>query len=92
MTDPADLPDVDIEALDLGAMGRHARKATFAVNWKSVLAADAFVGVLIAAIGYAISLWVGWLGWLIIAAGVIYILLVGRRFLQWRWLRNQAGL
>ena len=92
MSNPDDLPDVDIEALDLGPMARHARKATFAINWKSVLAADAFVGVVIAAVGYGISRWIGWLGGLIIAAGIIYILMVGRRFLQWRWLRSKAGL
>lgn len=98
MTDPAKpngrTPDgnIDLEALDLGQMARHARTATFAPNWKSVLAADASVGLVLLAIGAVITRWVHWAGWFIVAAGVVYVLLVVRRFLQWRWLRQQAGI
>ncbi len=83
---------VDLESLDLGEMTRHARTATFATNWKSILATDASIGVVLLLIGLAIVIWLGWAGWILIALGVIYIGLVGRRFLQWRWIRQQAGL
>ncbi len=40
---------IDLEALDVGPMLRHARTATFAPNWKAVLLADATVGLAIIA-------------------------------------------
>lgn len=83
---------VDLESLDLGPMAQHARTATFASNWKSILAADASIGIVVALIGVAIVIWLGWAGWFLVALGVAYIGLVGRRFLQWRWIRQQAGL
>jgi len=83
---------VDLEALDLGPLTRHARTATFAPNWRAVLAADASVGLIIAAIGMAIVLYVGWYGWPLVVIGAIYIFLVVRRYLQWRWIRRKAGL
>jgi hypothetical protein len=83
---------VDLEALDLGPLSRHARTATFAPNWRAVLAADASVGLIIAAIGVAIVLYVGWYGWPLVVIGAIYIFLVVRRYLQWRWIRRKAGL
>lgn len=83
---------IDLESLDLGAMARYARTATFATNWRSVLAVDASVGLVLALIGAAIVIWLGWAGWTLVALGLIYIGLVGRRFLQWRWIRRQAGL
>lgn len=87
-------PDtIDLEALDLGHMARYARTATFAPNWWAVLLADGSVGLAVAIVGILIAtLWIGWLGLILIIVGVIYLLLVGRRFLQWRWLRQQAGL
>ncbi len=83
---------IDLEALDLGDMARHARTATFAVNWKSVLAADASIGLAVLLVGVAVVYWVGWGGWLLVVAGALYIGLVVRRLLQWRWIRQQAGL
>lgn len=84
--------DIDLDALDLGPMKRHARPATFARNWKSILATDASLGVGLVLVGIAIVIWLGWAGWLLVALGLIYVGLVGRRFLQWRWIRQQAGL
>ncbi len=73
--------------------GRKMSAAAFAPNWKTVLAVDAGVGLLIALIGVAITLWVvAWLGSPVIGLGVLYLLLVGRRALQWRYLRREAGL
>lgn len=91
-TDP-DLPDgIDLEALGLSHMARHARAATFAPNWVAVLAADAFIGLVALAIGLAVALRLSWIGWIGVAVGVIYVAMVVRRGLQWRWLRQQAGL
>ena len=83
---------IDLESLELGEMARYARTATFATNWKSILAADASIGVVLAAIGVAVVIWLGWAGWILVALCVFYLGLVGRRFLQWRWIRRQAGL
>lgn len=83
---------VDLESLELGEMARHARTATFASNWKSILFADGSIGVVLALIGVAIVIWLGWAGWFVVALGLMYVGLVVRRFLQWRWIRRQAGL
>lgn len=83
---------VDLESLELGEMARHARTATFAPNWKSILATDASLGIVMLAIGVALLIWFGWVGWIAVALGAVYVGLVGRRFLQWRWIRQQAGL
>ena len=83
---------IDLEALGVGPMLRHARTATFAPNWKFVLLVDASVGVVLLLLGVVATLWIAWLGWTMAFAGVIYIFLVVRRALQWRWLRNKAGL
>ncbi|MEM7271931.1 MAG: hypothetical protein AAF547_02520 [Actinomycetota bacterium] len=93
MTDDG-VPDgyIDLESLDLGPMARYARTATFAPNWKAVLATDASVGLAVLLIGVAIVVWLGWAGWFLVGLGVIYLGLVGRRFLQWRWIRQRAGL
>ena len=83
---------IDLEALGLAHLAKGARTATFAPNWKSVIAADGFVGLVIVALGLLVSLWISWLGWIVIGLGIVYVALVVRRFLQWRWLRGQAGL
>lgn len=83
---------IDLEALDVGPMLRHARTATFAPNWKSVLLADASVGIVMIVLGVIATQWIVWVGWLIVIVAVFYVFLVVRRALQWRWLRNKAGL
>jgi hypothetical protein len=83
---------IDLEALDLGPMVRHARTATFAPNWKSVLATDALVGIVILVLGLAARYWLSLIGWLLVGAGIVYLFMVMRRSLQWRWLRQRAGL
>ncbi len=73
--------------------GRKMSAAAFASNWKTVLAVDAGVGLAIVLVGVAVTLWVAaWIGSPIIGAGALYVLLVGRRALQWRYLRREAGL
>jgi len=83
---------IDLEAFGLGEMAKKARAATFAPNWKTVLAADALVGLLIVAAGIGLLLWRWFAGVPVIIAGAFYLFLVLRRFLQWRWLRRQVGL
>ena len=60
MTDPGSTEPVP-EAVDLAAhglehMAKHARTATFAPNWKQVLAVDAMVGLAMVALGAVIAL------------------------------------
>lgn len=87
-----DLDFIDLEALDVGPMLRHGRTATFAPNWKSVLLADASVGIVMIILGAIATRWIVWVGWPIVIVGLFYVFLVVRRALQWRWLRNKAGL
>lgn len=92
MNDRDPTEPIDLEALDIGPMLRHARTATFAPNWKAVLLADATVGLVIIVLGLLLAGWIMWIGLPIVAVGVVYVFLVVRRALQWRWLRNKAGL
>lgn len=65
----------------------------YAVNWLTVLAVDALVGVLVAAIGvWLLTRGTAVLGVVLLVAGLVYVALVGRRFLRWRRLRAEAGL
>jgi len=92
MNDRDPTEPIDLEALDIGPMLRHARTATFAPNWKTVLVADAAVGLVIVVLGVLLADWIMWVGLPVIAVGIVYVFLVVRRALQWRWLRNRAGL
>ena len=83
---------VDLEALDLGPLARHARTATFATNWRAVLMADASVGLVLLVLGVVVVVYLGWYGWPLVVIGAVYTFLVFRRFLQWRWIRRKAGL
>lgn len=86
-------PDsIDLESLDLGEMASYARTATFASNWKSILATDGSIGLVVLLVGMAVVIWVGWPGWILVVLGLVYMGLVFRRFLQWRWIRRKAGL
>ena len=76
-------------------MAKHGKvpDAVYAVNWWQVLLADASLGIVAVLVGVAIwTWWLGWLGIVVVVAGVWYLLMVGRRVLQWRWLRREAGL
>lgn len=77
----------------LDPRGRKAPRAALAPNWWVVLLADAAVGLTVVLLGVMILVWwVSWIGVFVVAAGVVYVALVGRRGLQWRWLRREAGL
>jgi hypothetical protein len=66
-------------------------EAAYARNWWSILLIDAGLGVVAAAFG----LW-RWLagsevlGGALVAAGLVYVVIVFRRFLRWRDLRSRA--
>ena len=72
--------------------GRVVPRAALAANWWVILLADAAVGLVVVAVGAALAAWwIAWVGVLVMVAGLLYVLLVVRRGLQWRWLRREAG-
>lgn len=92
MTDPVPNDDADsAEAFE--PTGKWANPAIYASNWKSVIVIDAMLGLGIAWAGFLMMLfWNVLLGAFVGALGLTYMVAVGRRFLQWRWLRRRAGL
>jgi hypothetical protein len=81
------------ESGDFEPTGRWANPAIYASNWKSILVIDAMLGVLVAWVGFLMILfWNLLIGAFVGAVGLTYMVAVGRRFLQWRWLRREAGL
>jgi hypothetical protein len=73
--------------------GKWANPAIYASNWRSILVIDAGLGLLITAVGIAVMvLWNLFVGSFVAALGLTYVTAVGRRYLQWRWLRQRAGL
>lgn len=72
--------------------GKWASPAIYAYNWKSILIIDGLLGVAVAVIGILLMIfWNLWLGSFVGALGLTYVVAVGRRYLQWRWLRRRAG-
>ncbi len=67
-------------------------RAAFAANWKTVVAMDLGMGLVMVAAGVigamALS---GWL-WLLAAAGSVQLFFAGGRATKWRRMRRQAGL
>jgi hypothetical protein len=71
--------------------GRH--RAALAPNWRTVLAVDASIGVLVSVAGIMLMLaWNLVVGSFIGACGLTYVVLVARRYGQWHRLRREAGL
>lgn len=68
--------------------------AAYAANWRTVLAADALLGVAVVVIGALLGLlWsMAVVGSLLVVAGAAYVVLVARRWRRWRALRRDAGL
>lgn len=84
MTDPDD---------DWVPTGKWANPAIYASNWRRIIVVDALLGTVLVAVG--VALMAGWNvvgGAFVAALGLTYVLAVGRRYLQWRWLRRRAGL
>lgn len=72
--------------------GKYANPAIYASNWKSILIIDAMLGLLVFWAGFLMILfWNVLLGAFVGALGLTYMVAVGRRYLQWRWLRREAG-
>ena len=73
--------------------GKWANPAIYASNWKSILVIDAMLGLFVFWVGVLMILfWNLFIGAFVGALGLTYMVAIGRRFLQWRWLRQQAGL
>lgn len=74
-----------------GCDGMHVPRddAAYAANWRTVLAIDNAVGLVILIAGLVVGK--GWGAVLVIAAGVYLFFSVGR-VVKWRRLRRQAGL
>lgn len=62
-----------------------------AANWRTVLAVDAALGVSLAVAGvFLAAARDAPIGWLVVAAGTAYVGFVGRRYLRWRRIREDA--
>jgi len=73
--------------------GKWARPVIYSTAWRRVLAVDALIGLTVTAIGVTLVVRGPVLiGAFIGALGLTYLVAVGRRVLQWRWLRRRAGL
>jgi hypothetical protein len=72
--------------------GEFANPAIYASNWKSILVIDSMLGLFVFWAGVLMILfWNLFIGAFVGALGLTYVVAVGRRYLQWRWLRRQAG-
>lgn len=73
--------------------GKWASPAIYASNWKSILVIDSMLGLAVFWVGFLMILFWNWfVGSFVGALGLTYMVAVGRRYLQWKWLRQQAGL
>jgi len=73
-------------------MSARGDQTAYASNWKTVLAADALVGVLPVVVGVVLVvrgsiLW----GPLLVAGGGAYVVLVARRAVRWKRLREELS-
>lgn len=67
--------------------------AAYAENWKTVLAVDGLMGAAVAAVGvFLLARSNIVIGALLMAAGATYVVLVARRAIRWRTIRDDAGL
>ncbi|MDZ7678173.1 MAG: hypothetical protein U5K29_06455 [Acidimicrobiales bacterium] len=73
--------------------GKWANPAIYASNWRSILIIDSMLGFAVFWVGLLMILFWNWfVGSFVGALGLTYMAAVGRRYLQWRWLRRRAGL
>jgi hypothetical protein len=96
--DDEDEPDDEDDAADVHPAGTadpadELPPAIRARNWKTILIVDALGGLGAFVVGLVLmAAWNLYAGAFMASAALVYLLLVGRRALQWRWLRRQAGL
>ena len=92
MTEPRDEP---VEPDDSAPSEERlpGSRAAYAVNWKTVLAVDAGMGVVVALGGVvAIAVWNFYLGVALTGLGLFYVAMVARRARAWARLRDDAGM
>jgi hypothetical protein len=81
----ATAPEAEVE-------GPPGPSAAYAINWKTVLAVDAAMGVIVALGGVvAMVAWNFALGVFLAGLGLFYVAMVLRRGRRWQELRRQAG-
>ena len=68
-------------------------RAAYAINWLTVLAVDAAMGLAVVVAGLiALIVWNFYVGAFLMLVGCLYVAMVVRRGDQWRRLRRDAGL
>ncbi|HSL58434.1 MAG TPA: hypothetical protein VK866_11380 [Acidimicrobiales bacterium] len=73
--------------------GKWASPAIYASNWRRILVIDASLGAVAFVAGVVLMVRWNVVGGAFVASlGLTYVVAVGRRALQWRWLRRRAGL
>lgn len=90
--DGGDAPEDPTDDLDRSGAPR-AHPAVFAANWRTVLAVDAAMGVVVAVVGIVVALvWNPVVGGFVGSLGLVYVILVLRRGRDWARQRREAGL
>lgn len=94
MTDERGTPDDDADGVEpFEPTGKWANPAIYASNWRRILLVDTLLATLLTGLGvFLMARWIVAVGAFVAAVGLTYLVAVGRRYLQWRWLRQQAGL
>ncbi len=83
----------DAEPGDDGSERRPGPQVAYAVNWLTVLAVDATMGLIVVVAGLvALIVWNFYLGAFLMLMGCLYVAMVVRRGDRWRRLRRDAGL
>ena len=86
-------PEPGDDDTDGGSGRRPGPQVAYAVNWLTVLAADATMGLIVVVAGLiALIVWNLYLGAFLMLLGCVYVALVVRRGDRWRRLRRDAGL
>jgi hypothetical protein len=95
VTLPPDQPEEPDEYEDPDELDERlpGSRAAYAVNWKTVLAVDAAMGVVVALGGVIlIAAWNFYLGVALTGLGLFYVAMVVRRGRAWARLRADAGM
>jgi hypothetical protein len=66
--------------------------AAFASNWRTILAVDMAMGIIVLVVGLVVIVsGSGW-GWLMAGVGSLYVFFAGGRVSKWRRMRRDAGI
>jgi hypothetical protein len=66
--------------------------AAFAANWRTVLAVDMAMGVIVVIGGLVLGFTSSGWGWPLAVVGAVYVFFAGGRIAKWRRMRRQNGL